>query len=226
MLVKITSLSLLKIIIQGKFYSLFISIVNKEVKTILNNNNTINWKKHFGCGIQIKQNFDKLHEYGNIDLSFQEELTEIKDKLFSGLKEYYSLPALKKQKLYVESDCNSPLQKYLMDFIYDQQDLYAFYDNIFLLNDNCEDELSLLKSSSDCLNITPKVKFPSADNVFSVKTEYLYFESFLINIDEAVKEFKSKIDREALAALRIGKFVIKGSLVSDGYYSENIINTK
>lgn len=113
-----------------------------------------------------------------------------------------------------------------MDFIYEQQDLYSFYDSIFLFNDAYEDDLSLLKNSSDCLNVKPKVKFPTVEEKFSVKTEYLYFESFLINLDEAVKEFKTKLDREALAALRIGKFIIKGSLVSEGYYSENIISAK
>jgi len=112
-----------------------------------------------------------------------------------------------------------------MDFIYDQQDLYSFYDNIFLVDQTYDDDVTLLKNSSDCLNIKQKVKFPTEEK-FSVKTEYLYFESFLINLDESVKEFKTKLDREALAALRIGKFLIRGSLLSEGYYSENIISAK
>ena len=43
--------------------------------------------------------------------------------------EFYNLPKLRKENLYVESDLNTPLQTYLYDFLYDQQDLYDYYDS-------------------------------------------------------------------------------------------------
>jgi len=41
------------------------------------------------------------------------------------------LPKLRKENVYLESDLNSTLQVHLYDFLYEQQDLYDFYDDVF-----------------------------------------------------------------------------------------------
>lgn len=48
--------------------------------------------------------------------------------LYSNLKECEILPHLRKQNLIVEGEFNSPLQTFLYDFLYEQQDLYDEYD--------------------------------------------------------------------------------------------------
>lgn len=45
------------------------------------------WKNHFGIGVAIKQNYDRLEVLNtDIDTSFNEELKDFKESLYSGLK--------------------------------------------------------------------------------------------------------------------------------------------
>ena len=41
------------------------------------------------------------------------------------------MPRLRQENRIVENEINSSLQTYLYDFLYEQQDLYFKYDNIF-----------------------------------------------------------------------------------------------
>ena len=44
-------------------------------------------------------------------------------------KEYYHVPKIRKENIFCESDHNSIHQIALFDYIYDQQDIYNFYEN-------------------------------------------------------------------------------------------------
>jgi len=41
------------------------------------------------------------------------------------------MPKLRKENVYLESELNSTLQTFLYDFLYDQQELYDYYDDCF-----------------------------------------------------------------------------------------------
>lgn len=45
--------------------------------------------------------------------------------------EYLSLPKLRKENPYLESDLNSNYQTYLYDFLFEQQSLYIYYNSQF-----------------------------------------------------------------------------------------------
>lgn len=53
----------------------------------------------------------------------------IRNAINSDLKECQTTPSLRRTNSYVENDFNSPLQIFLYDFLYSQQDLYEDYDN-------------------------------------------------------------------------------------------------
>lgn len=53
----------------------------------------------------------------------------IRNGLYADLKECETIPRLRRTNMYVENDFNSPLQIFLYDFLYEQQDLYENYDN-------------------------------------------------------------------------------------------------
>ena len=58
---------------------------------------------------------------------FSEESSKLGEDLFGKLKEYLTLPNLRKVNKYVENDINTCHQTFLYDFLYDDQDVYLFY---------------------------------------------------------------------------------------------------
>lgn len=47
----------------------------------------VSWKSHFGLGIAIKQNYDRIENLNeNLDQTYKVELIRFKDCLYSGLK--------------------------------------------------------------------------------------------------------------------------------------------
>ena len=102
--------------------------------------------------------------------------------LFINHLEYYSLPKLRKENLYVESDINSILQTYLYDFVYDQQDLYDYYDQYF--KDFSDHILDLNNSNLE------------------IKNQGIPFASFLQNFEEQLYIFENEEFKLSLAKLR------------------------
>ena len=88
------------------------------------------------------------------------------------------LPKLRKENLYLESDLNSTLQVHLYDFLYDQQDLYDFYEEVFI--DKEEDP----------------------HYVINPRNPDLPFASALIEIESITKEFNKIDERCSLAKMR------------------------
>lgn len=165
-------------------------------------------------------NYDKLIGKSK---EFNEQLSDLKEQLYSGLKEFYNLPKLRKESLYIESEFNSALQIYFLDYIYDQQDLYNHYDQQFyrVMEDNHDDiiNLTINKKSSETLN-EKAIRFPLKNKGITLKSEYLPFEEELKRIEELSKEFKNKNDREALANLKKGKY-FNSKYGHDNYNSDN-----
>lgn len=163
---------------------------------------------------------------------FQEELSEVKTVLYSGIKEFLSLPKLRKELLYIESSSNSSLQIYLFDYLYDQQDLYLHYDKEFIYNNipphpsfasipssiPIEIGLDSLDSPIKENENLKKVNFEKGQ--IEVKSEFLFFEGSLRKIGEFVKEFKTKKERDALFNLRRGEYNVNHTYDMN-YNSEN-----
>lgn len=218
------------------------SIKRKYSTSKINNNSTSKlknfcWKKHLGIGIQIKQNYDSLILINTqVETMFQEELSEVKTVLYSGIKEFLSLPRLRKELLYIESPSNSSLQVHLFDYLYEQQDLYLHYDKEFIYynsppNPSPSSPSSTHKSYSpielglDSLDSpikenenSKKVNFDKSQ--IEVKSEFLFFEGSLRKIGDFVKEFKTKKERDALFNLRRGEYNVNHTYDMN-YNSEN-----
>jgi hypothetical protein len=96
--------------------------------------------------------------------------------------EFYSLPKLRKENLYVESDINTILQTYLYDFVYDQQDLYDYYDQFF--KDFSDHLLDLNLNNVD------------------IRTSGIPFSSCLENFEEQLYIFENDIYKSTLGKLR------------------------
>lgn len=89
-----------------------------------------------------------------------------------------SLPKLRKENLYVENDLNTLHQQHMYDFIYDQQDIYDYYDEIF-------------EQKNKTLSCSVNVRQP-----------HLPLASTLENIDDIISEFYDEKDMLALANIR------------------------
>jgi hypothetical protein len=96
----------------------------------------IEWKKLFKTGIQI--NLNMIKEKQNDIPNFNEDIYNISNEVYTALKgktisntDYWQLPKLRKENLFVESPLNTTHQQNMYDFIYDQQDIYDYYDDIF-----------------------------------------------------------------------------------------------
>lgn len=96
--------------------------------------------------------------------------------------EYYSLPKLRKENLYVESDINTILQTYLYDFVYDQQDLYDYYDQYF--KDFSDHILDINNTSVE------------------IRTPNIPFSYCLQNFEEQLYFFENETYKLTLAKLR------------------------
>ena len=117
------------------------------------------------------------------------------------------------------------MQIFFLDYIYDQQDLYNHYDEQFYKTESNTDEvlsLSKAKKSNETSNNEKTIKFPNKGEVLKVKTNYLPFDSQLKRIEDLVKDFKSKNDREVLSNLKRGNYHVL-SYGQDNYNSDNYI---
>jgi hypothetical protein len=95
------------------------------------------WKQFFHLGIEIKEGWSN---FGDTQVSKDDilyaDINNIKNELYSSLKEYIPLPKLRKENLVLENELNSSFQTHLFDLLNDQEDLYEFY--------NCDLESSII----------------------------------------------------------------------------------
>ena len=93
-------------------------------------NDYTNWKQLLKRTFEIKTNWKSLTE-SSINL-YIKDVENIPNEIYSSLKEFIKFPSLRKSNLFIESDINSCLQTYLLDNIFDSQDLYDYFDYYFL----------------------------------------------------------------------------------------------
>ena len=95
------------------------SIENSSISLITQTN----WKK------LLKKNIT-IHNLWNSYLS--NEILNMKENVYKQLKDINPFYRLRKQNKYIESPANSILQTYLIDLLYDEQNLYNELDNFFM----------------------------------------------------------------------------------------------
>lgn len=93
-----------------------------------------NWKLMMKRAFQIQQswlikNDDKITNNKEYDVT--NEIEKVKTEFYTSLQFFIGLPELRKTNIYVENELNSKLQIYFLDDIFNSQDLYDFYDQIF-----------------------------------------------------------------------------------------------
>ena len=96
-------------------------------------NDYTNWKQLLNNTFEIKKEWFNLTETSkkNKSISYN-DVENTKSEIYSSLKEFIKFPSLRKSNLFIESDLNSSLQLYLLDNIFDSQDLYDYFDQYFL----------------------------------------------------------------------------------------------
>jgi hypothetical protein len=129
-------------------------------------------------GLEIKNGWGNLENSSQIfDPILFEDITTLRNELYSNLKEYFSLPKLRKENHHVENDLNTVLQTHLYDFLYDQQDLYDEYSEM-IMNKNYKESL------------------------INVRRKDLPFANCLENFVSVLKEFQNDGEAGRLAKLR------------------------
>jgi hypothetical protein len=162
-------------------YSINASVIEGSAPLELFNNGNAQhypWKEFFHLGIEIKKVWSTFGE--EHDLALYTDINNIKNELYSSLKEYLPLPRLRKENAVLESELNSSFQTYLFDVLNDQDDLYEFYN------------YDLFDNSNNNLN----------NSSVLVRNDNLPLTDSLENIHYVLKEFKSDSDKQNLAKLR------------------------
>jgi hypothetical protein len=138
------------------------------------------WKENFRLGVQILngwQNLEKINT--SLEDNFITDLNLIKKEIYSVLKEHFALPLLRKENFQVESEANTYLQTYLYDFLYEQQDLFDYYDEFLLPEFN-----------------------PSFESDVIVKNSFLPLADSLKNFSKIFKEMNNQENLKKLSFLR------------------------
>jgi hypothetical protein len=111
-------------------------------------NDSTNWKDMMKRACEIEQKFINPCKISLINyeiendrkFNFLEDLEKSKREITSSMKDFIGVPVLRKGNPSVENDLNSTLQIFLMDNIFDSQDLDDYYDGYF----SQETEMKLL----------------------------------------------------------------------------------
>lgn len=159
------------------------------------------WKNFLSYGNQIKSVWKK----NNFSEEFNKNLFILNNDLYTNLKEYEKCEDsyMRKENKILENQINTDYQKLLFDFLYDQQDLYIDYDQIFKQNSgyinlqlrdqkkfqekpkifpqfilNFNNYLSQFKKSSKQLNQLQKIRWYLAFDVLNLKDKDETFSLF------------------------------------------------
>ena len=152
------------------------------------------WKNFLSYGNQIKSVWKK----NNFSEEFNKNLIILNNDLYTNLKEYEKCEDsyMRKENKILENQINTDYQKLLFDFLYEQQDLYIDYDQIFKQNSgyinlklrdqkkfqekpkifpqfilNFNNYLSQFKKSSKQLNQLQKIRWYLAFDVLNLKNK-------------------------------------------------------
>lgn len=97
-----------------------------------NSKDSIDWKKLFAQGIKNRKLIKNYKSgEGLAYLNIKEDLINTENLIYSTLKDFLALPKLRRENFYLENELNSTHQSHNYEFLYDQQDLYDYYNNIF-----------------------------------------------------------------------------------------------
>lgn len=86
-----------------------------------------NWRNFYINGKKIKYLFSQISTNNDLFPGFNNDSIKLGDEMFKKLKEYFTLPNIRKTNKFVENDINTTHQTFLYDFLYDDQDLYNYY---------------------------------------------------------------------------------------------------
>lgn len=155
-----------------------------QIDELLNKNlcdkesNKFQWKEFMKKGVLIKNNWENL-KVGNIlkDQILIDDINNVKNEIYTSLKDFIPIPKLRKENLNLETEFNSPMQTYLFDFLYEQQELYDYYNDNFMM---------------------------SSENNFQIysRNSELPFSHSLENFQIIINEFKSESEKILFANLR------------------------
>jgi hypothetical protein len=103
------------------------SVKDNRVYNFIPSHN-MKWKNLFKKMIENRNSFkNKFFEEYEI-LNMKEDSVSIEELIFQRLKEFISLPKLRRENLFLENLLNTNHQIHNYDFLYDLQDLYDYYD--------------------------------------------------------------------------------------------------
>ena len=106
---------------------------NKTYEMIndLTDNISFDWKECFQTGIALQLKWNEfIHDNSN---EYKEDVKELKDIVYSYLKDFSGMPKLRKENLYVENDINTEFQLTLYEVLLNEKSLeedYVEYFNI------------------------------------------------------------------------------------------------
>ncbi len=157
-----------------------------KINNEFDNQSGFDWKNHMKIGYGIKLNWMKGMMNKKTEIpNFFEDSRQMCEELYTVLKgillftpEFYYLPKLRKEIIFVENTLNTTHQKYMYDFVYDQQDIYDYYDEVF------------------------EEKNKSMFYEIKVRQEYQPFSQALVNFDSILSEFSEENEGRNLANLR------------------------
>ncbi len=149
-----------------------LNLINQEYCPILRN-----WKNNYELGAQIQHNYCAYAKAHPKETQFNDDILLIQQEIYSSLRDFYLLPKLRKENFYLENEINSTLQIHMFEFIYDQQELYEYYDEFL------DEDQGVL------INPTPK-------------NMELPFTSLLTEFKAVKREFRNKKDENDLAQFR------------------------
>lgn len=85
------------------------------------------WETFLLNGKKLEKLFSKINPGDENFPLFNNQSTLIGEELFKKLKEFFTLPNLRKINKFVENENNTNHQTFLYDFLYDDQDIYLYY---------------------------------------------------------------------------------------------------
>lgn len=149
-------------------------------------NNYTNWKQLLRNSFEIKKEWSNLTEISKNSNSISfDDIENTQREIYSSLKEFIKFPSLRKSNLFVESDLNSSLQVHLLDNIFDSQDLYDYYDQYFLHQNEVPNWKNELAFKDQIINFNHIIQAftPIKETILSKVRWYHYEEVLKMNIN-------------------------------------------
>ena len=88
----------------------------------------MSWKKIYSLMNKVK-NIWRMNHFHDVELTL--DIQNLSKDIFSKLKSCEENMTLRKKNLILESEINTEFQILLLDYLYEEQEIYSFYDEIF-----------------------------------------------------------------------------------------------